>query len=237
MGAQESTSSSEDSSGLHPLWDPSAGCAHTSLIPFTLKCNSLPLHRRINRGSERKRSCSRAQQAYGRAENGTQASRHSWGCPGLSFPTYDVHQFREGEWRLWVTQHWETASCPHFLAHPTPGLVIQQTKDLGLEGSLLTDILYRDVAFLNLVDPISHDLLVNLARDLQCPKKTTSSGSPQRRSADSSSTTSPLTRSSSKGPACARGRRRAGKGSPATAPPHCCSKVPSQAALSPRGWC
>uniref|UniRef100_A0A2K6QQ42 Leucine rich repeat containing 75B n=1 Tax=Rhinopithecus roxellana TaxID=61622 RepID=A0A2K6QQ42_RHIRO len=44
-------------------------------------------------------------------------------------------------------------------------------QDLGLEGSLLTDILYRDVAFLNLVDPISHDLLVNLARDLQCPKK------------------------------------------------------------------
>ncbi|XP_012516456.1 PREDICTED: leucine-rich repeat-containing protein 75B [Propithecus coquereli] len=44
-------------------------------------------------------------------------------------------------------------------------------QDLGLEGTLLTDILYRDVAFLNLVDPISHDLLVNLARDLQCPKK------------------------------------------------------------------
>nr|XP_015300017.2 uncharacterized protein LOC107128637 [Macaca fascicularis] len=36
-------------------------------------------------------------------------------------------------------------------------------QDLGLEGTLLTDILYRDVAFLNLVDPISHDLLVNLA--------------------------------------------------------------------------
>ncbi|KAG3278793.1 leucine-rich repeat-containing protein 75B isoform X1 [Ictidomys tridecemlineatus] len=44
-------------------------------------------------------------------------------------------------------------------------------QDLGLEGTLLTDILYRNVAFLNLVDPISHDLLVNLARDLQCPKK------------------------------------------------------------------
>lgn len=27
------------------------------------------------------------------------------------------------------------------------------------------------MTFLNLVDPISHDLLVNLARDLQCPKK------------------------------------------------------------------
>ncbi|XP_069850539.1 leucine-rich repeat-containing protein 75B isoform X2 [Dipodomys merriami] len=45
------------------------------------------------------------------------------------------------------------------------------SQDLGLEGTLLTDILYRNVAFLNLVDPISHDLLVNLARDLQCPKK------------------------------------------------------------------
>ncbi|XP_039703639.1 leucine-rich repeat-containing protein 75B isoform X2 [Pteropus medius] len=43
-------------------------------------------------------------------------------------------------------------------------------QDLGLEGTLLTDILYRNVAFLNLVDPISHDLLMNLARDLQCPK-------------------------------------------------------------------
>ncbi|XP_065746618.1 leucine-rich repeat-containing protein 75B [Phocoena phocoena] len=43
-------------------------------------------------------------------------------------------------------------------------------QDLGLEGTLLTDVLYRNVAFLNLVDPISHDLLVNLARDLQCPK-------------------------------------------------------------------
>ncbi|TKC42689.1 hypothetical protein EI555_009850 [Monodon monoceros] len=43
-------------------------------------------------------------------------------------------------------------------------------QDLGLEGTLLTGIFYRNVAFLNLVDPISHDLLVNLARDLQCPK-------------------------------------------------------------------
>nr|XP_008534711.1 PREDICTED: leucine-rich repeat-containing protein 75B [Equus przewalskii] len=50
------------------------------------------------------------------------------------------------------------------------GLWSHTHQDLGLEGTLLTDILYRNVAFLNLVDPISHDLLVNLARDLQCPK-------------------------------------------------------------------
>ncbi|XP_078523898.1 leucine-rich repeat-containing protein 75B [Lissotriton helveticus] len=44
-------------------------------------------------------------------------------------------------------------------------------KDLGLEGSLLKDILYRHATFLNLVDPISHELLMSLARNLQCPKK------------------------------------------------------------------
>ncbi|XP_028903729.1 leucine-rich repeat-containing protein 75B [Ornithorhynchus anatinus] len=44
-------------------------------------------------------------------------------------------------------------------------------KDLGLEGTLLNEILYKNATFLNLVDPISHDLLMSLARDLQCPKK------------------------------------------------------------------
>ncbi|MGH0149514.1 UNVERIFIED_CONTAM: hypothetical protein FKN15_035011 [Acipenser sinensis] len=44
-------------------------------------------------------------------------------------------------------------------------------KDLGLEGTSLNDILYKNAAFLNLVDPISHELLLSLARDLQCPKK------------------------------------------------------------------
>ncbi|KAL4609611.1 leucine-rich repeat-containing protein 75B-like [Arapaima gigas] len=44
-------------------------------------------------------------------------------------------------------------------------------KDMGLEGSSLSDILYKNAAFLNLVDPISHELLLILARDMQCPKK------------------------------------------------------------------
>ncbi|XP_056628225.1 leucine-rich repeat-containing protein 75B [Triplophysa dalaica] len=46
-------------------------------------------------------------------------------------------------------------------------------KDLGLEGTSLNDILYKNSAFLNLVDPISHELLLSLARDMQCPKKGT----------------------------------------------------------------
>ncbi|XP_044143716.1 leucine-rich repeat-containing protein 75B-like [Bufo gargarizans] len=44
-------------------------------------------------------------------------------------------------------------------------------KDLGLEGTFLNDILYKHVTFLNLVDPISHELLLSLARELQCPRK------------------------------------------------------------------
>ncbi|KAM6985380.1 leucine rich repeat containing 75Bb isoform 1-T1 [Aplochiton taeniatus] len=44
-------------------------------------------------------------------------------------------------------------------------------KDLGLQGTSLNDILYKNAAFLNLVDPISHELLLNLARDMQCPKR------------------------------------------------------------------
>ncbi|XP_032085922.1 leucine-rich repeat-containing protein 75B isoform X2 [Thamnophis elegans] len=44
-------------------------------------------------------------------------------------------------------------------------------KDLGLEGMFLNDVLYKKATFLNLVDPISHDLLMSLAMDLQCPKK------------------------------------------------------------------
>ncbi|XP_046904327.1 leucine-rich repeat-containing protein 75B [Hypomesus transpacificus] len=46
-------------------------------------------------------------------------------------------------------------------------------KDLGLEGTCLNDILYKNAAFLNLVDPISHELLLSLAREMQCPKKDT----------------------------------------------------------------
>ncbi|KAL0965621.1 hypothetical protein UPYG_G00283630 [Umbra pygmaea] len=44
-------------------------------------------------------------------------------------------------------------------------------KDLGLQGTSLNDILYKNAAFLNLVDPISHELLLSLAKDMQCPKR------------------------------------------------------------------
>ncbi|XP_061071603.1 leucine-rich repeat-containing protein 75B-like [Conger conger] len=43
-------------------------------------------------------------------------------------------------------------------------------KDLGLEGTSLNDVLHRNGTSLNLVDPISHQLLLSLARDLQCPR-------------------------------------------------------------------
>ncbi|KAI4897491.1 hypothetical protein NFI96_009513, partial [Prochilodus magdalenae] len=58
-------------------------------------------------------------------------------------------------------------------SYVTPSLCLY-SPDLGLEGTSLNDILYKNAAFLNLVDPISHELLLSLARDMQCPKKTNS---------------------------------------------------------------
>lgn len=59
-------------------------------------------------------------------------------------------------------------------------LWVSLLQDLGLEGTSLNDILYKNASFLNLVDPISHELLLSLARDMQCPKKVSHSVSLER---------------------------------------------------------
>ncbi|XP_041057967.1 leucine-rich repeat-containing protein 75B-like [Carcharodon carcharias] len=56
-------------------------------------------------------------------------------------------------------------------AEQAVGLLRLLRKDLGLEGTSLNDVLYKHTAFPNLVDPISHDLLMSLVHDIQCPKK------------------------------------------------------------------
>ncbi|XP_062844992.1 leucine-rich repeat-containing protein 75A-like [Trichomycterus rosablanca] len=43
-------------------------------------------------------------------------------------------------------------------------------QDLGMESTSLDDVLYRYASFRNMVDPITHDLLINLARYMHCPK-------------------------------------------------------------------
>uniref|UniRef100_A0A8C3NSH0 Leucine rich repeat containing 75A n=1 Tax=Cyanoderma ruficeps TaxID=181631 RepID=A0A8C3NSH0_9PASS len=43
-------------------------------------------------------------------------------------------------------------------------------KDLGMESTSLDDVLYRYASFRNLVDPITHDLIISLARYIHCPK-------------------------------------------------------------------
>lgn len=48
--------------------------------------------------------------------------------------------------------------CPVFL------------QDLGMESTSLDDVLYRYASFRNLVDPITHDLIISLARYIHCPK-------------------------------------------------------------------
>ncbi|KAM6959063.1 leucine-rich repeat-containing protein 75A [Aplochiton taeniatus] len=43
-------------------------------------------------------------------------------------------------------------------------------QDLGMESTSLDDVLYRYASFRNLVDPITHDLLISLARYVHCPR-------------------------------------------------------------------
>lgn len=62
---------------------------------------------------------------------------------------------------------WEGARArvARLLVHPA----LPHPQDLGLVGTLLTDIPSRNAALLHPVGPISHDPLVTLARDLRCP--------------------------------------------------------------------
>ncbi|KAM6969958.1 leucine-rich repeat-containing protein 75A-like [Aplochiton taeniatus] len=43
-------------------------------------------------------------------------------------------------------------------------------QDLGMESTSLDDVLYRYASFRNLVDPITHDLIITLARYIHYPK-------------------------------------------------------------------
>ncbi|KAG7275108.1 hypothetical protein CRUP_009468 [Coryphaenoides rupestris] len=43
-------------------------------------------------------------------------------------------------------------------------------QDLGMESTSLDDVLYRYASFRNLVDPITHDLIISLARYVHCPR-------------------------------------------------------------------
>ncbi|XP_074915634.1 leucine-rich repeat-containing protein 75A isoform X2 [Chelonoidis abingdonii] len=45
-----------------------------------------------------------------------------------------------------------------------------KSLDLGMESTSLDDVLYRYASFRNLVDPITHDLIISLARYIHCPK-------------------------------------------------------------------
>lgn len=52
----------------------------------------------------------------------------------------------------------------------TTELLRHLRQDLGMESTSLDDVLYRYASFRNLVDPITHDLIISLARFVHCPK-------------------------------------------------------------------
>uniref|UniRef100_A0A663MJ32 Leucine-rich repeat-containing protein 75A-like n=1 Tax=Athene cunicularia TaxID=194338 RepID=A0A663MJ32_ATHCN len=53
-------------------------------------------------------------------------------------------------------------------------------QDLGMESTSLDDVLYRYASFRNLVDPITHDLIISLARYIHCPKPGDSLGAMEK---------------------------------------------------------
>ncbi|KYO32094.1 leucine-rich repeat-containing protein 75A [Alligator mississippiensis] len=54
--------------------------------------------------------------------------------------------------------------------HEATELLRHLRQDLGMESTSLDDVLYRYASFRNLVDPITHDLIISLARYIHCPK-------------------------------------------------------------------
>lgn len=57
-----------------------------------------------------------------------------------------------------------------------PSTAFSTCRTWASGGTLFTHILYRNGTLFPLVDPISHDLLANLAQALQCPKKVRPAG-------------------------------------------------------------
>lgn len=62
--------------------------------------------------------------------------------------------------------HTSTGFCSTSNLAPLPCFL----QDLGMESTSLDDVLYRYASFRNLVDPITHDLIISLARYIHCPK-------------------------------------------------------------------
>uniref|UniRef100_A0A8C6J3I0 Uncharacterized protein n=1 Tax=Melopsittacus undulatus TaxID=13146 RepID=A0A8C6J3I0_MELUD len=58
--------------------------------------------------------------------------------------------------------------------------VHRRMRDLGMESTSLDDVLYRYASFRNLVDPITHDLIISLARYIHCPKPGDSLGAMEK---------------------------------------------------------
>lgn len=57
-----------------------------------------------------------------------------------------------------------------------PATTFSTCRTWASGGTLFPHILYRNGTLFTLVDPISHNLLVNLAQALQCPKKVRPAG-------------------------------------------------------------
>lgn len=79
---------------------------------------------------------------------------------------------------FFLSSSWASPTWANFQIHATTGFYSTSNiahlpcflQDLGMESTSLDDVLYRYASFRNLVDPITHDLIISLARYIHCPK-------------------------------------------------------------------
>lgn len=90
--------------------------------------------------------------------------------PSLSWVLAGITFFLASSWEppVWANFkiHTSTGFCSTSNIAPLPCFL----QDLGMESTSLDDVLYRYASFRNLVDPITHDLIISLARYIHCPK-------------------------------------------------------------------
>lgn len=90
--------------------------------------------------------------------------------PSLCWVVWGITFFLASSWGppVWANFkiHTSTGFCSTSNLAPLPCFL----QDLGMESTSLDDVLYRYASFRNLVDPITHDLIISLARYIHCPK-------------------------------------------------------------------
>ncbi|TKC53175.1 hypothetical protein EI555_006674, partial [Monodon monoceros] len=92
------------------------------------------------------------------------------GWPLVSSMALETHFFQQGGRWTMASRAGSLPSLGGDGAAPHMAWGPRGPRDLGMESTSLDDVLCRYASFRNLVDPITHDLIISLARYIHCPK-------------------------------------------------------------------